>query len=106
MRRVSCIDPKDGRVEWRADVFGLAWSRVAVTEKNVFAGAMGYKPYFIRHLGGLSAIDRASGKIAWRWPMPESPGALVNGFAAGPALEHDLLVIGGLDGCLYAFPTT
>jgi outer membrane protein assembly factor BamB len=103
MRRVSCIDPTDGQVAWRADVYGCAWSRVAVTEKNVYVGAFGVKPYLLRHLGGVTAVDRASGKVAWRWPMPEWPGSLVNGFAAGPAVDHDVLVIGGLDGCLYAF---
>ena len=103
MRRVSCIDPGDAHVVWRTDVYGCAWGRAAVTEKSVFIGAIGFKPYQMRHLGGLAALDRESGKIQWRWPMPEWPGSLVNGFEAGPAIDHDLVVIGGLDGSLYAF---
>lgn len=104
MRRVSCLDPKDGRVLWRTDVFGCPWGRAAVTEKNVFIGAVGCSPYEMRHLGSLTALDRKSGKITWRWPMPEWPGSFVNGFAAGPVVEREMLIIGGLDGSLYAFP--
>ena len=58
----------------------------------------------MRHLGALSAIDRASGKIVWRWPMPETPGAWGYGFFAPAAADGDRVVVGGLDGSLYAFP--
>ncbi len=104
LRRVSSIDAKDGRVLWRTDVFGLAWPRVAVTDKWVVAAAVGYRPYQIRHLGSLSVLDRKSGAIAWRWPMPEWPGSLLDGFAASPTIANDSIVIGGLDGTLYEFP--
>lgn len=45
-----------------------------------------------------------SGKIAWRWPMPESANSWMNGFAASHVIDGNTLVIGGLDGTLYAFP--
>lgn len=104
MRRISLIDSKDGRVLWRADVFGWAWPRPAVSNKLVFAAAAGSNPYNIRHLGSLTALDRQTGKIVWRWPMPEWPGSLLYGFTAAPVIEDKTLVIGGLDGALYAFP--
>lgn len=104
MRRVSLIDSKDGRVIWRADVFGWAWPRPAVGDKLVFAAAVGSNPYNIRHLGSLTALERKTGKIVWRWPMTEWPGSLMYGFAAAPVIEGDTLVVGGLDGALYAFP--
>jgi hypothetical protein len=50
------------------------------------------------------ALDRATGRLAWRWPLPHPPGTFCSGFAAAPALADGLLVIGGLDGSLYAFP--
>lgn len=106
LRRVSLIDSKDGRVLWRADVYGWAWPRPAVTETTVYASAIGMSPYQMRHLGGLSALDRQTGRTRWRWPMPEWPGALLNGFAAPPAVEGQTLVVGGLDGTLYAFPAS
>ncbi|MBX7222234.1 MAG: PQQ-binding-like beta-propeller repeat protein [Blastocatellia bacterium] len=104
LRRVSLIDSKDGRVLWRTDVYGWSWPRPLVTEKYVIAGAIGVEPYVIRHFGSLSALDRKTGKIAWRWPMPEWPGSFTNGFAATPVVEGKTIVVGGLDGTLYAFP--
>jgi outer membrane protein assembly factor BamB len=104
MRRISMIDSQDGRVAWRTDVFGWAWSRPAVTTTTVYAAAVGSSPYSVRQLGSISALDRQSGKILWRWPMPEWPGSLLNGFVSAPAIEGKTLIAGGLDGTLYAFP--
>jgi len=104
LRRVTMFDPKDGRVVWRTDVFGWSWGRPAISEKLVFAGAAGGTPYLIRHVGGLAALDRETGRIAWRWPIAEPPGELTYGFAASPAIDGKTLVIGGIDGTLYAFP--
>lgn len=104
LRRISLIDSKDGRVVWRTDVFGLAWPGPAVTEKVVYASTIGSQPYQIRHLGALSALDRKSGKILWRWPMLDTPGALYTGFIAAPVIEGKTLIVGGLDGTLYCFP--
>jgi outer membrane protein assembly factor BamB len=106
MRRVSHIDANDGRVLWRADVFGWAWPRPAVSAELVYAASVGTSPYNMRHLGGLTALDRKTGKVVWRWPMPEWPGSLLYGFAAPPVIEGQTLVIGGLDGALYAFPVS
>jgi outer membrane protein assembly factor BamB len=104
LRRVTAMDGADGRVLWRTDVYGWAWPAPAVTETVVYASAIGVSPYQMRHLGSLVAIDRESGRIRWRWPMPEWPGSWTNGFAASPAVEGRMLVVGGLDGTLYGFP--
>jgi outer membrane protein assembly factor BamB len=104
MRKVSLIDSGDGSVVWRTDVYGWAWARPAVAGTRLFASAVGASPIPIRQLGSLSALDRKTGKILWRWPMPEWPGSLLNGFASSPAVEGDSLVVGGLDGALYRFP--
>ena len=104
LRRVSAIDPRDGRLAWRTDVFGCPWGRPALTGAKLYMGTVGTDPYSVRHVGGVVALERASGRIAWRWPAPAMPGALQSGFAASPAIEGDTMVIGGLDGTLYAFP--
>jgi outer membrane protein assembly factor BamB len=104
LRRISLIDSKDGTVLWRTDVFGWAWPRVALTNDRLFAATAGADPHDIRQLGGLVAMDRKNGKILWRWPMPESPGSWMNGFVSAPAIDGDTLIVGGLDGSLYAFP--
>jgi outer membrane protein assembly factor BamB len=103
MRRTTRYNPKDGHVIWRTDVYGWNWGRPLVTEKTVYVGAAGGSPYFIRHAGSLTALDRATGKIVWRWPYPPD-NAHQWGFPAGPALEGSTLVIAALDGTLYGFP--
>ena len=114
MRRVSYMDAKDGRVLWRTDVFGWPWATPEVAGDRLFvsaAGAMPYhatlgaKPYPFHHLGSLSALDRITGKIIWRWQMPDWPGAWLQGFVAQPAAAGALVLVGGMDGTLYAFPT-
>lgn len=103
-RRVTCFDPKDGRVVWRTDVFGWSWARPLVTAGTVYVATAGGSPYMIRQVAGLCALDRATGKIKWRRPVPEAAGAYLWGFAAGCALEGGTLVVGGLEGTLHAFP--
>jgi outer membrane protein assembly factor BamB len=44
-----------------------------------------------------------TGKLVWRWPVPEN-GALYTGFNAAPVVDGGILVVGGLDGNLYGFP--
>jgi outer membrane protein assembly factor BamB len=103
-RAVSCYDPKDGRLVWRTDVFGWSWGRPVVTEKHVYAAVGAVAPYPIRHVGGLCMLDRETGKMLWRRPVDPPAGRFTNGFAAGPALAKDTLVVGDLDGTLFAFP--
>jgi outer membrane protein assembly factor BamB len=104
LRRITSFDPKDGRILWRTDVYGAPWGRPLVTENFVYDGASAIVPYMTRHAGGLVALDRKTGKLAWRFPLENPPGTLHFGFASSPARGGDTLVIGGMDGVLYAFP--
>lgn len=109
LRRVTCFDPADGRVIWRTDVYGCPWGTPAITQKRLYTGAVGSAGYMIRHEPGLLALDRGTGAIVWRWVPPANDSALQTGFAAGPAIDHSnpdgsTLVIGGIEGSLYAFP--
>lgn len=104
LRRVTCFDPRDGRIVWRTDVYGAPWGRPLVTERFVYDGASAIVPYMTRHAGGVVALDRRTGKLAWRFPLANPPGTLHYGFAGSPALAGDVFLIGGLDGALYAFP--
>lgn len=104
LRRVSDYDVKTGRVLWRTDIFGVAWGAPVVTEKIVYATAGGYDPYEIRHIGSLCALDRASGKILWRFVPQTGPNQFETGFAGGATLAGNVLVAGTMDGTLYALP--
>jgi hypothetical protein len=87
---------------WRTDVYGWNWGPPTVTDTMIYVGVAGGSPYFIRHVPSLTALDRATGKIVWRWIPPASP-AFQSGFPAGPAIDGNTLVIGALDGTLYGF---
>ncbi|NQD37146.1 PQQ-binding-like beta-propeller repeat protein [Permianibacter sp. IMCC34836] len=104
LRRLSWIDARDQKVLWRTDVYGCAWARPALSEQRIVVSAIGVNPYEIRHLGSLSMLDRASGKMLWRWPAPEAPGSFVSGFAATPVIADKTVYVGGLNGTMYAFP--
>jgi outer membrane protein assembly factor BamB len=102
MRRVSLMDAKDGRVVWRTDVLGLAWPAPLLVDGTIYQSASGADPYTIRHLGGLVTIDAKDGHVIWRWASPKGEGWL-SGFAAAPALAKDKVIVGSVDGTLYAF---
>lgn len=105
LRRITAFKAASGHVVWRTDIYGIAWGAPAITDKLIYASAAGYAPYQMRHLGSLSALDRASGRILWRFVPRSSPEQYETGFAAGAVLDGDLLVIGSVDGTLYALPT-
>jgi outer membrane protein assembly factor BamB len=104
LRRVSLIDSKDGRVVWRTDVYGWAWPRPTLSGPLLYQSAIGFEPYDIRHFGSLTALDRKTGKIVWRWPTPACADTLMTGFHASPVVDGKTIVVGGLDGTLYGFP--
>lgn len=103
-RRVTCFDPKNGDVAWRADVFGWSWGSPVVTKDAVYVATGAVAPYLIRHAAALVALERASGKLRWYRPVARPEGRYHWGYAAGFALDGETLVIGGLDGMLRAFP--
>lgn len=103
LRRVTAYDPTDGRVVWRTDVYGWNWGRPLVTDKRIYVGVAGGSPYMIRHVPSLTALDRKTGTIVWRWTPPASE-ALQSGFPAGPVIDGKVMVIAALDGTLYGFP--
>jgi outer membrane protein assembly factor BamB len=104
LRRISAIDPADGRVIWRSDVYGWSWGTPAVDGDRLYVGVAGGAPYFVRHVASLTALDRTSGAMLWRYPLPEGPGAHQWGIAGSPVVAGDLLVVATMDGSLYGFP--
>jgi outer membrane protein assembly factor BamB len=101
--RVSALDP-DGRVRWRTDVYGWTFGTPLVTADRIYAGAGGGTPYFIPHAASFCVLDRATGKLLQRWPLPESPGGHQWGIAGSLALAGDVVVATTVDGSIYGFP--
>jgi outer membrane protein assembly factor BamB len=106
LRRVSAISPENGRVLWRTDVYGWTFGTPLLVGERIFAGAAGGEPYFIKHVASFSMLDRATGKLLRRYPLPEVPGAHQWGIAGSPALAGDLIVVSTVQGGLMAFPVS
>jgi eukaryotic-like serine/threonine-protein kinase len=101
-QQLLAIDATSG--VWNFDTDGSAWSTPAVTDKLVYVGAVGIPHLeYIDHHGAFFAVDRATGKIVWRYPMSEIPDSRTYGVASSPAVDHGLVFFGGLDGTFYAF---
>ena len=100
------LDPKDGHEIWRFDTGGWAWPTPAVTDTQVFIGASSGMVYPIQHrAGAFYAVDRASGKLLWRYPVGRVKDAFIYGVTSSPAVDGDRVFFGGMDGVLYAFRT-
>jgi outer membrane protein assembly factor BamB len=104
LRRVSTLDPADGRVIWRSDVYGWTWGTPAVMADRLYVGAAGGRPYFLNHVASFSVLDRRTGRLLSRWPLPEVAGAHQWGIAGSPVVAGDLVVVATIDGGLLAFP--
>ena len=101
---MSALDPADGRVNWRTDVYGWTFGTPLVVGDRIYAGAAGGKPYAFRHVAGFAVLDRESGTLLRRWPLPESSGGHQWGIAGSPALAGDTVVATTIDGSVYGFP--
>lgn len=100
------LDPKDGHEIWRFDTGGWAWPTPAVTDQQVFTGASSGMVYPIQHkAGAFYAVDRASGKVQWRYPVGRVKDAFIYGVTSSPAVDGDRVFFGGMDGVFYGFRT-
>jgi len=104
LRRVSAIDPRDGSVLWRTDVFGWTWGTPLVTTDRIYVGAAGGKPYFIDHVASFTVLDRKTGAIVERWPLPEALGAYQWGIGGSLARDGDTIIATTFEGAVYGFP--
>lgn len=104
--RISAIDPASGRARWSTIVHGLSWGTPLVTDRHVFAGTVNQNlpGTLIPHRAGLLKLDRATGAVQWRLDLPDAAEGRFAGFAGGPVLAGNKVVVAGLDGFLSAYP--
>ncbi|HJU37983.1 MAG TPA: PQQ-binding-like beta-propeller repeat protein [Tahibacter sp.] len=103
LRRVSAIDPADGRVLWRSDVYGWNWGTPLVTADRIYVGVAGGTPYFVKHVASFTVLERKTGKIVTRRPLADTGGHQW-GIAGSPALAGDSVVVATIAGSLLAYP--
>lgn len=101
---VFALSTETGKPIWTYDTDGSAWSTPAITQDAVYFGSVGTVGYMADHRGGMFAVRRSDGKELWRYEAEEISGTYVYGFASSPTVAGGLVLIGGLDGKLYAFP--
>ena len=103
-RRVSKIDPDSGVTDWTTDVGGLTWGTPVVTPDTIFAGTSAQSPAAIKHTGGITALDRHTGKVMWRHVVTLAEGADRAGYLGSLVLCGGQIIGAGYDGRLIAFP--
>lgn len=103
LRRVSAIDPGNGNVLWRSDVYGWTWGTPLVDGDRLHVGVAGGTPYFIRHAAGYATLDRKTGRMLTRWPIADTGGHQW-GIAGSPAMGDGVVVVATIAGSLYGFP--
>jgi outer membrane protein assembly factor BamB len=104
--RVTALDPGTGRAHWAAEVHGMNWGSPLVTAQRVFTGtvAQNIPGTAIAHVGGIVALDRATGAVLWRWPAALAPEGQFGGYAGTLAIAGDKVIAAGFDGNLIALP--
>jgi outer membrane protein assembly factor BamB len=99
---VYAFDAASGRPVWKADVWGWAWGQPAVTSRRVYMGTSALGGYPVPHQATVTALDRATGRMSWRFVAPEEKGKAY-GFTGSAAVGEGRVFVSGLDGRVYAF---
>ncbi len=104
--RVTAIDPATGKARWGTPVHGMNWGTPLVTEDMVFTGTVSQNiaGTAISHVGGIMALDRATGAVKWQLPAAAAPEGGFGGYAGSLALAGATIVAAGFDGFLVALP--
>jgi outer membrane protein assembly factor BamB len=76
-----------------------------VVNDTVYYATGGTDKYFITQKGSLGALDRKSGTIKWRKPIPLTSPNHVFGYANSLAYADGKIIAAGLDGTIVALPT-
>jgi len=103
-QRVRAIDASTGRVIWDTRVGGWTWGTPLVAGDTVYYGAAGAPAYFVHQAPSIGALDRRTGAVRWRRPLPLAPQHYVSGVPASLVVCDGRLVAAGIDGWLCAFP--
>ena len=103
LRAVRAFDPRTGEVLWETDVLGWAWGTPALTRDTIYIGVAGPQKYVTKHEAGLVALDRKTGMVRWRRPVPSDPAAFVSGYAGSVALSDDMLIAPNVNGRLEGY---
>jgi outer membrane protein assembly factor BamB len=102
---VYCLNPADGRLDWKTYVHGSPWSTPCVSGNRLYIGVVGATHYGFPHKGALMCLEKETGKPVWKLSYPEpqnAEGYTTFGVSASPIIASDRLIVGDLSGRLMA----
>ena len=102
LRAVRALDPKSGKPVWEVDVLGWAWGTPACTRDTVYIGVAAPQKYITKHAAGLVALDRKTGAVRWRRPVPASE-SFVSGYPGSVAVEGNVLIAPNVSGAVEGY---
>lgn len=103
-RRVRCIEPATGKVRWTTQVWGWTWGTPLVRGDRVYFGTAGAAQYFVSQTASFGALDRATGNLRWRTPLPLLENSYASGVAGSLVSAGPFVLVAGIDGVLRALP--
>jgi outer membrane protein assembly factor BamB len=101
--RISALDPSNGQARWSTVVNGLSWGTPLVTRDAVYAGTSAQAGAILPHTGALVSLDRPTGQVRWRTPVPLNAPATRAGVIGSLARHGDLVIAAQFDGTVTAF---
>ena len=97
------VNPETGASYWQSSTGGAAYSTPALTDEAHYSGTVGLANTLSGDMrGALVRLDRATGRIDWKFPFQVVPGEYDHGVAATPEVVDGLVLFGALDGVFYA----
>ena len=75
-----------------------------MTADRVYIGIAGPQKYVTRHAAGLVALDRKTGRIVWRRPVPPHATEFVSGYPGSMVVVDDVLIAPNVSGAIEAYP--
>lgn len=99
---LHALRASDGRREWSVELDGRPMGAPAVAGDTLYCTTFAIPTPEKLSEGSLYAIDRRSGVILWRIPLPSIPPRF-GGSSTAPSVSGELVIVGSNSGRLYAF---
>jgi outer membrane protein assembly factor BamB len=101
--RLYALKVSDGGVRWSAQAADAASTTVFQPVIDDDAVVAGYSTFGRPITGGLVVVDRVSGRERWRREFPRGSPDAATGFAGGPVVTGDVVIVASGDGQIHGF---
>lgn len=102
--RVYAIDQRTGTARWSTLIVDDGKTTMFQPESDGDVVAIGYTTFSTPNAGGIVVLDAATGRERWRTAFPRVGDATLDvGWAGGPIVTEDLVLVASGEGIVYAF---